>query len=222
MDKEIVSKSFNEYIFRSLYYVIGLVLLAIGITLNTKTLWGVSAIISVPYTIAKIFDFNLGNATLAAYVIMVIAQFFIKGKNRSLIDLLQIPLSIVFTRFLNVFDYIFNFPNPSLIEKVILLIAAIVCTGIGAAMTVNMKLIANPGDAIVSAIADRINKGMGFTKNIFDISCVIVSLIIGMIYVQAPVGIGIGTLFSMIGVGRVIAFFNAIFKEKMQIRAGLA
>lgn len=221
MNKEISYSNSINWLYRSSYYILGLLILALGITLNTKTLLGVSAIISVPYTIAQIADFNFANATLVAYTLMVLAQFFIKGKNRTILDLLQIPLSIVFTRFLNVFDYILNFSEMTIIKQFILLVIAIICTGVGAAMTVNMKLIANPGDAIVSAIADRIGKTMGFTKNIFDISCVAISLIIGMICVQAPIGVGLGTLASMIGVGRVIAVFNRFFKKKMAIQAGV-
>lgn len=221
MKEQIRNDNLKQYSFRAVYYIFGLLILALGITLNTKTLLGVSAIISVPYTISEIGNFNFGNATFVAYVVMVLAQFIIKGKNRTLVDLLQIPLSIVFTRFLNVYNDMLNFPNLSVLGQAILLIIAVVLTGIGAAVTVNMKLIANPGDAIVSAIADRINKPMGFTKNVVDISCVIISVTIGMVCTGAPLGVGVGTLFSMIGVGRVIAVFNKLFKEGMELQAGV-
>ena len=41
--------------FRVLFYVIGLLVLALGLTLNTKTGLGVSPIISVAYSISEIF-----------------------------------------------------------------------------------------------------------------------------------------------------------------------
>lgn len=49
---------------------------------------------------------------------------------------------------------------------------------------------------------------MGFGKNLFDFSALIISLAIGMIGAGRPVGIGIGTIAAMVCTGRVIAVFN--------------
>ena len=99
--------------------------------------------------------------------------------------------------------------------------AALVLTGIGAAMSLNMRLIPNPGDGIVQAIADFVHKGVGITKNCFDICNVLFTCCIGLIFTGHLVGIGIGTICSMIGVGRVIAVFNHFFREKMIKAAGV-
>lgn len=64
-------KSFS---FRILFYCIGLLVLALGLTLNTKTGLGVSPIISVAYSISEIFDHNFGNMTLALYSIFVLIE----------------------------------------------------------------------------------------------------------------------------------------------------
>lgn len=42
-------------------------------------------------------------------------------------------------------------------------------TGIGAALSLNMRIVPNPGDGIVQAIADCTRKSVGFTKNCVDI-----------------------------------------------------
>lgn len=51
-------------IFRVVFYILGLLILALGLTLNTKAGLGVSAIISVAYSISLIFELNFGNVTL--------------------------------------------------------------------------------------------------------------------------------------------------------------
>ena len=56
--------------YRWLFYLAGLLILALGLTLNTKTGLGVTPIISVPYSIAQIFGFNFGDATLVAYCLL--------------------------------------------------------------------------------------------------------------------------------------------------------
>ena len=207
---------------RILFYLLGVIILALGLTLNTKTLLGVSAIISVPYTISILSGINFGNMTFIVYTLMVLAQLWIKGKNRTWTDLLQIALSLVFTRLLNLFNDLIIINDPGMIMKSVLLITAVLFTGIGAAVTVNMHIVANPGDAFVAAVSDRIHKSMGLTKNIVDIICVCLSCCIGLIFSGRISGVGPGTLVSMIMVGRVIAGFNLLLKDKMATITGLA
>ena len=134
------------------------------------------------------------------------------GKGKWLIlvkDILQFPLSLVFTRFLNVFSGLIpDFSDGHFALRLAVLILAIICTGIGAALSLNMRIIPNPGDGIVQAIADCINKSVGFTKNCFDLFTICITFTIGMVFTGGLVGIGIGTVLAMLGVGRVIALFN--------------
>ena len=67
-------------------------------------------------------------------------QFVIKGKQRNWKDLLQFPLSIVFTRFMHMIDFWFGGMERSLGEQLFMLVMGILCTGIGAAMSVQMNL----------------------------------------------------------------------------------
>ncbi|MBQ0000731.1 MAG: hypothetical protein KBT01_04230 [Clostridiales bacterium] len=212
----------KQFSIRFIYYFLGMMVLALGITLNTKSLLGASPIISVPYTISLITGLSFGDLTLFWYCVFVAAEFIIKGKNRKISDLLQIPLSIVFTRFLNLFGSLFQLPTDTMVQKLIILFIAIILTGIGAAVTVNMQLIMNPGDGIVHAIAGKIHKDMGTTKNIVDCTSAFCSAVLGLIFKRnLMVGIGLGTLIAMIGVGRTIAVFNHFFKETMAIQSGL-
>lgn len=51
-------------ILRTIFYVSGLLILALGIILNTKSGLGVSPIISVAYSISAIWNLNFGNTTV--------------------------------------------------------------------------------------------------------------------------------------------------------------
>ena len=140
-----------------------------------------------------------------------------------LMDFLQIPLSLIFTRFLNVFSAVI--PNlysdrqstaGEMAVRVAVLIIAIILTGIGAAMSLNMRIVPNPGDGIVQAIADTIHKSVGFTKNCFDLTNITITICISLIFAGHLVGIGVGTVLAMIGVGRTIAVFNHFTYAKMK------
>ena len=202
-------------------YSIGLVVLSIGITLNTKSGLGVSPIISIPFSISSIFNLNFATMTFVVYTMFVIIQFIIKGKNRQWIDILQIPFSLLFSVLINFFNGIFQFNYTTLWQNLMLLLVAIIVTSIGAAMTVNMKLVPNPADGLAQAVGDLLNKGLSFGKNAIDLFSVATTCGIGLLFTGNVVAIGLGTLIAMIGVGRCIALFNFVFKKKMDEVSGL-
>lgn len=207
--------------YRWFFYILGLVVLAMGITLNTKTGLGSSPIVSVALSTSTIYNLNFGNVTLALYTVFVILEFILKGENAKLYDILQIPLSIVFTRFLNIFDNILPFEFDTFLPNIVMLIIAIILTGIGAAMSLNMRIVPNPGDGIVQAVSDRFHIGVGLTKNCVDAVCITISFILGAVTENFMVGLGIGTVLAVIGVGRVVAIFNKLCKKKMDILSGI-
>jgi uncharacterized membrane protein YczE len=214
---------------RFILYIIGMVILALGISLNAKTSLGVSPIISTAYCGSSITGYNFGNMTFLLYVFFVCVEILIhlgrRLKKEAAVDCLQVIVSLIFTRFLNVFDLLI--PNlgseemqgtfaGSLAGRIIFLIVAIIFTGVGAALSLNMRIVPNPGDGIVQTIADAVGKDNGFVKNCVDITCVIVTCATGLIFSGKIIGIGIGTLMAMIGVGRVIAVFNKLTYKKTE------
>ena len=172
----------RQTINRIIFYITGLLILAMGLTLNTKAGLGVSPIISVSYSISQIMGMNFGNTTMGLYCVFVVVELilhFIRDRrsektegavlehanrmNRKLVflmDVLQIPLSMIFTRFLNLFAKVIpdfsegEADGKQYAVRFAVLILALILTGIGAAMSLNMRIIPNPGDGIVQAIAD--------------------------------------------------------------------
>ena len=201
--------------YRGMMYCIGLMILALGIILNTKTGLGVSPIISIPYSISKIWNINLGNATMCIYILCVAGQAVLRGKEFRPFDLLQVPMSIIFSRIINIFNDMIVINCDNLIMNLLLLAVAIMLTGIGAYTTVQMKIVPNAADGLTQALAERIKKGLGLAKNIIDISSVIITVVIGLVCAGKVVGIGLGTLAAVICVGRAIALTNILFGKKM-------
>lgn len=204
---------------RILVYVVGMFILALGLTLNTKANLGVSPIISVPYSISQITGLNFGDLTFVVYAMFVVVQIIIhirlKNHKRIASDILQLPLSLIFTRLLNIFTV--HIPtSQNLGIRFIILTFAIICTGIGAAMSLSMQIVPNPGDGIVQALSERFDKSVGITKNLFDCLNLSITLCISLFIAHQIVGVGIGTVIAVVGVGRVIALFNHIFESKIE------
>lgn len=65
----------RQIFLRLFIYLAGIIILALGIVLNTKTNMGVSAIISVPFSIAAVWGINLGVMTFFFYVFCIFMQW---------------------------------------------------------------------------------------------------------------------------------------------------
>lgn len=224
MDKCVDGK--RKLINRLLSYGLGIVILALGITLNIKTGLGVSALVSIAYTVANAWNLNFALMTFLLYTCFALIEVGLKWgflpQLRKVIwkDLLQIPFSLAFSLFLNVFGGIIPVAEH-VGAQIVMLVLAIVCTGIGAAMIVDMHLIPNPADGLAQTLGMVTKKGMGLGKNLLDCSCVGISAVIGLVARGRLIGIGIGTIAAMIGVGRVVALFNRCFETKLCRTAGV-
>ena len=229
------SKSINRFI----VYIIGLIVLAVGITMNSKTNLGVSAIISVPFIISQLTGINFGNMTMVIYCVFILVEMLLHCyhvlvakenlnlKELLIKDMLQIIVSIVFTRFLNLFTAVIPEAVDNLPLQLAYLAAAIILTGIGIPLSLNMRIVPNPGDGIVQALSDttrlhgKPGKGVGFCKNCFDFFNVCVTFTIGMLSGRLLLGLGFGTICAVIGVGRVVYVFNLLTAKKIEELTGM-
>lgn len=215
----------REWLFRGFFYITGLLILAFGITLNTKTNMGVSPLISVAFCVASLLGENVGDVTLIWYIVFVAVEIIchirLKRYKTILADILQIPLSIVVTRFMNLFSAVIPDMTGNVVMRGMLLLAAIVLTGTGIGLTLNVRLIPNPGDGIVQAIADCCGKEVSTVKNILDAICVLITAAISMVFAGKIIGIGIGTILAVIFVGRTVAVFNRFCRGKILKLSGL-
>lgn len=203
-------------------YLLGMCVLAAGISLNTKTGLGVSPIIAPAFCVSEIFGLSFGDMTFFLYAIFVVVQLFLVERGQRVSVLLQLAVSLVFSRALNLFGLVIAYDHTlhGLPENLAVLALAIFLTGTGAALTINMQLYPNPADGVVQTVSQKKGWPQGLSKNAFDGCCVAAAALIGVAFARRIVGIGLGTLLSMVCVGRVIALINALFQEKLLAAAG--
>lgn len=205
-------------------YISGLCILALGLTLSTKADLGVSPIIAVSFCVSKLTGARFGDMTFllyASFVIIEMVLHLIPGrrcpadrKKAILADALQLPLSYVFTMLLNVLSSWIQAPDTMAL-RIAVMLASVILVGIGAALSLDMRLVANPGDGLVQAVSDRTGIELGLAKNIVDITCVTLTCILSMVVSHIIIGVGPGTLIAMLGIGRVIALVNRLLGKRL-------
>ena len=89
---------------------------------------------------------------------------------------MQIAVSLIFTRFMNLFSAVIpvfetTYPDSfagSMGGRLLFLALAIVLTGVGAALSLFMRIVPNPGDGLVQGISDFFGLKTGLSKNIVE------------------------------------------------------
>lgn len=208
---------------RWLIYLSGMFILTFGLYLNARCGLGTSALLAVAYVGGEAWGVSFGDASLVVYMVYILGQFLVRGKNRQWRDLLQLPVGVGISLFFNLLDMVLPYEafQSTLTSKILVLLCAIVCNGVGAALSVNMRLVPTPGDGIVQALSDVTGKEQGVMKNYFDILSVTTAVVMSFVLLGRLEGVGIGTLAAMLLVGRVISLMNRLFQEKLLRCAGM-
>ncbi|MDO5397401.1 MAG: DUF6198 family protein [bacterium] len=205
---------------RYVLFVISLFFAALGVAFTKHGELGVSPISSV----ANIMSYKFSSLSLGAWLIiwncfLIFGQIFILRKKFQLIQLLQIPLSFLFGWFTDLGMWIVSFISVnSYFMRIVMVVAGVVILAFGISLSVIANVIMNSGEAFVKAISDTFNKEFGNVKIVFDVLCVIVSLILSLVFFDFTiVGTREGTIISALLTGVVVKFFCSKIKEPINV-----
>lgn len=201
---------------RLVIYIAGMVILCFGIVLNTKTGLGVAAINSVPYCISRLTPLTLGTCTFILYGIFILAQTLIVRKLKAKI-LLQFPMAILFGRLVDFFDNLLAFTASDYLTGFLLLAAAILLTAFGVTLSVGMDMIPNAADGMVNTLAQAAGWPFGKMKYTFDIGMMCLTILISLIFAHHLIGIGLGTVFSALLIGRAAGLFRKLLSRPLRL-----
>ena len=192
---------------RRIVYVLGTLLLACGITLNTRTDLGVAPILSVAYNLGELLGIPFSVMSFLYYCFLILVQRMLLGKRFDHIQWLQLLASFLTSFFIGLFSRVIP-PAENLPLRIFFLLAAILLTGTGILLSVGADFVPNPGDGTANAIALRTGRSLGFSKNLLDIGSFLTALALGLLFRGRIMGVGPGTVVTMLLTGRVVALFQ--------------
>lgn len=191
-------------------FIISLFFSALGVAITKKGELGVSPISSVANVLSlKFTAFSLGNWLIIWNCILIAGQVLLLRTKFRFIQLLQLPLSVLFGYFTDFGMYLVSFfPVDSYLERFSMIIIGTIVLGFGIALSVIANVVMNSGEAFVKAVSDTIHKEFGNVKIVFDISCVVIAVVLSMVCFQHTiVGTREGTLIAAFCTGFVVKFF---------------
>lgn len=126
------------------------------------------------------------------------------GRKFPLEYLLQIPVSFLFSYFIDMTMELLVGMNPQIyISKLLLLIMGCVILGIGVYMEMAADVVMLPGECFVSAVTRRFHTDFGKTKVCFDTSMAVGAIVLGLVLYGKLAGVREGTLISAFLVGTI-------------------
>lgn len=200
----------KETIKRYLLFIISLFISAEGIALTRHAELGVSPISSIANVVSyKLPSLSFGVLLIIWNCILILGQIIVLRKDFKPVQLLQVPLSILFGIFVDFGMWSVSFiPVGIYPVKLALVAAGTIVLGFGISLSVTANVIMNSGEAIVKAVSDKYSTNFGRTKIILDVSYVIVAVILSLIFFDFKiVGTREGTVIAALTTGLVVNFF---------------
>ena len=203
----------NNIVSRSLTFIVGLFIMALGVTLSVKADLGVSPISCVPYVYSVKFPLTLGQTTIIMNVVLILFQIALLRKNYQLFQLIQFPVVFLFGFFIDFTMRLFAWLEPAhYFGQAFICLLGCVVLALGVFFEVKAKLTYLPGEGLAMAVTKTFNIEFGKTKIGTDSSLVIIGIISSFIFLSSLVGIREGTVAAAVLVGYIVRFLNGKIK----------
>lgn len=199
----------NNLVRRYIVFVFGLFISSLGVAFVTKASLGTSPISSIPYVLSLKFSPSLGVFTIYFSLFLILLQIIILGKKFKKIDLLQIPVSVLFGYFIDISMFLLTWVDSDIyVVKVIYLLIGCVILGFGVYLEVIADVLMLPGESFVRSLTIRFGVDFGITKVCFDASMTVTAGVISYVLFSTINGVREGTIVAALIVGLIAKFFG--------------
>ncbi len=208
----------KELFKRYALFIVSLFISALGIAITKKGELGISPVSSVSNILSlKFTAISLGNWLFIWNCVLIVGQVVIRRKSFELIQLLQVPLSFLFGYFTDIGSKLVEFFAADYYPiRFLCVIAGTVVLAFGIALSVIANVIMNSGEAFVKDLSDAVHKEFGNIKIIFDICCVILSVLLSLIFFDFKIlGTREGTFIAAIFTGLFVKLFTKLMKKPL-------
>lgn len=209
-----------EWTKRTIAYLLGLFLIAIGISIAVKSNLGVSPASSLPFVLSKRFaSLTLGTWTTIVYCVLVLVQLVLLGKEFKWYYLLQFAVSTLFGFFVDGAAWLAQFCVPDVshyLLRLLYMLISMVVIAFGVTLYLTANIMSMPAEGVVLAISKRTKWQVPTCKTIVDMSLACLALVCSLIFFHGLNGVREGTLISAFGIGFIMKPINKFIKQPLR------
>ncbi len=190
-------------------FIVSLFFAALGVAVTKHGELGVSPISSVANVLSYQFTvLSLGEWLIVWNCVLILGQVVIRRRDFAPIQLLQVPLSFLFGWFTDFGSWcVSGIPAESYLLRLALVLGGTVILGFGIALAVLANVVMNSGEAFVKAMSDKLWMNFGNVKIGFDISCVVLAVMLSLVFFHSVVGTREGTMIAALLTGQIVKCF---------------
>jgi hypothetical protein len=191
----------NFNIKRYIIFLIGILVMTLGVSLTVKSEIGAGAYDSINFGLAKLLNINVSIAIwLTSFIIVVIASII----RRKFLKLTTFITAIIVGISTDMWVMIVKIISVNTIfERIIVFFTGICLVSTGVAIYIIPKLPANPTDDLMVALKEEKGISIMKAKLTIDTICIIIAFAL-----KGP--IGIGTIIATVIVGPLIDIINKL------------
>ena len=202
---------------RYIFFIVGLFVNSLGVSLITKASLGTSPISSIPYTLDIGFAPTLGMFTLAFNLLLVVIQLAVLRRRFPRQFWLEIPVTLAFSYFIDLTMSMLSLYQPQgyPLQFLSLLVGCGVL-GFGVFMEMAAGVVMLPGECTVSAISTTWHTDFGRTKVAVDVTMAVTAAALGLLLYHRLAGVREGTIISALLVGMIARAVHRVLNERVQ------
>ena len=202
---------------RWLFLVAGLFIMAFGVAFSIKGNLGTSPISSLPYVTGQISGLTVGTTTIILHCVLILLQILILRKQYDWIQLLQLPIAFVFGLMTDLAVGALAFLHPAgYAQQWMICGIGILLVAVGVSFEVTANVIVLAGEGFVLAVCKVCLIKFGTMKVVFDVSLVVISCILSVVFLHGIYGVREGTVAAAILVGSISRQVNKYLERKIK------
>ena len=195
---------------RIVFYILGLIVMAFGISMSIRADIGVAPGSTVAYAASRLSPLTIGQCSACFHVFCMLAQLMITRKPKITL-LLQLPLAYVFGLLIDIFYDLLIITPPNMLYSILLMLAALFVFSLGIRAIVGADILLAPPDGLARTIGNVFGWPMSKAKLVFDIVATAAAALVTLILAgDVFLAVGVGTIICAAGTGPIIGLFTKL------------
>lgn len=212
-------KKAELWIRRGGIYLLGLFVMALGVSVSKTSDLGVSPVNSIPSVVSEITGVDMGICTTLVFIGFIFVQLLILRREFRPVAFIQVLCSVIFGGFVSVTGALCKLWLPACQNyamRIVYVLISIFLVALGILLYLEANVLSLPGEGVMQALSKKTGIALSTAKMIFDWSVVIISAVISLVCMGALVGVREGTVIAAIGVGLCLKLLGKLLRGKVQ------
>lgn len=203
---------------RYVLYLISLFIISLGAAISIKANLGTSPLICIPYVSSLITNLSVGTTTFIFGFVLVALQIIILRGDFEKRQYLQIVMGTIFSAFIDFSLMLVDFINPvDYVSQLVVLLVSCLVIAIGVFLEIKTEVIYLPPDGIIVALSKALKKEFGKIKPYCDVTFVVITVILSMVFLGYLAGVREGTVISAIIIGPIVRVLKKYFDPYLDL-----